>query len=111
MEERALHRGVVSLERRWRVEVVVEGFGPAHPLWGRFVEKADVVRDGRLEWELTQPTNGRGRAGRIEAIVTAVTPDEAVRKLMKAVREVGRSVDRAGTLSWVGLSGRALLAS
>jgi hypothetical protein len=100
---------VVTFERRWHVEVTVDGFGPAHPLWGRFVHAAKPQWDDRLAWNLAESTRSRP-AGRIQATVTAVTPEEAVRRLMKAVREVGQSVDRTRMLSWSGLTGRAQLA-
>src|SRR5947207_4013022 len=84
---------------RWHVEVTVDGFGPNHSLWRRFIDIGARLADDSVQWELTQ----RGQTARIQATVTARTADEAARRLMQLVRQAGRAVDRNAAVSWLGL--------
>lgn len=79
---------------KWQVEVTVEGFGPNHMLWRKLAERANTLTDSTLRWELAQPVDRHGETARIHATVEAETPEAAIRRMMKRVRDIGHHVDR-----------------
>jgi hypothetical protein len=86
----------------WDVEITTEGFGPSDPLWRRFAERADTLRDATLRWDLAKSADARGDAQRVRAIVEAETPEAAIRRVMRRVRDIGQ-----GSIARTGCSGRA----
>jgi hypothetical protein len=73
-------------DERWGVEVSVSGFGPDHPVWPKFAERAMRERGSAVQWLLPQASNRAG-ISRIRAITTAPPADVAIRRVMRAIRE------------------------
>ncbi len=91
----------------WEVEVTVDGFGPNHALWRRFIRHAEALADTSLEWGMAQPADLSRRAAHIRAVVEAESPEAAVRRVMKLVRQVGDSVDRGEQVRWASMTATA----
>ena len=96
---------------KWNVEITVEGFGPNHPLWKKFAERANRLNDATLQWQLGQPADLLGETARVRATVESQTPEAAIRRVMKRVRDIGQQVDREDRVRWEGMTGTAQLAS
>jgi hypothetical protein len=92
----------------WEVEITVEGFGPNHPLWKRFAERANSLSDATLRWDLAEPAEARGDGTGIRATLEAETPEAAIRRVMGRVRDVAQRVDREDRVRWERITGRAM---
>jgi len=91
----------------WEVEVTVDGFGPKHALWRRFMRHAEALADTSLEWGMAQPTDPSRGAPCIRAVIEAESPESAVRRVMRLVRQVGGSVDRGQQVRWASMTATA----
>jgi hypothetical protein len=96
---------------KWEVEITVEGFGPSHPLWNKFAERANRLNDASLEWELEQSADLLGGNASIRATIESDTPEAAIRRVMKRVRDIGEQVDREDLVRWEHVTGKAQLPS
>lgn len=94
-------------EERWGVEIRVAGFGPNHPLWHKFTEQATLRQESSLQWILRDDIDRTGKMPRIRAITQAQSAEAAIRHVMTAIREVGRSVDRYNEVVWADMEGTA----
>ena len=97
----------LSAVTEWEVEITVEGFGPNHPLWKRFAERASSLSDATLRWELAEPADVRGDRAGIRAAIEAETPEAAIRRVMQRVRDIARRVDREDRVRWESMTGKA----
>jgi hypothetical protein len=95
------------VSERWEVEVMVDGFGPKHALWRRFIRHAEALADTSLEWQMAQPEDPAGRTAHIRAVLEAESPGIAVRRVMKLVRQAGDSVDRGEQVPWATMTATA----
>jgi len=96
---------------KWEIEITVEGFSPNHQLWKMFAERASRLNDATLQWELAQPADLRGETAHIRATVESETPEAAIRRVMKRVRDIGQQVDREDRVRWETMTGKAELLS
>jgi hypothetical protein len=94
-------------EERWGVEIRVAGFGPNHPLWHKFTEHATLCRQSSLRWILRDDSDRDDKIPGIRAITQADSAQAAIRLVMTAIREVGRSVDRYNEVVWADMEGTA----
>lgn len=101
VEERLLR------DERWGVEIAVLGFGPNHRLWLRFTEGAMARGESTFQWVFSQTAERTGETPRIRAVARAQSAEAAMKHVMRAIREVGHSIDRYGEVNWTEMEGTA----
>ena len=94
-------------DRPWLVEIDVDGFGPGHRLWSKFIEALIHRDDAGLSWLVPDPGAAGQEGGCLRASVDASTPEAAVRRALAVAGDVGRSVDRFDKVFWAGIRGAA----
>jgi hypothetical protein len=92
---------------KWDVVVTIEEFGPNHRLWKKFAERANALTDTTLRWELAQSTDFGDITVGLRATVEAETPESAIRRVIRRVRDIGQRIDRDDQVRWGSISGTA----
>ena len=82
------------------MEVTVAGFGPDHRLWPRFTEQAMARGEQSFHWMFPDAADRTRHSPQIRAVVPAASAEAAVKRVIRVIREVGRSIDRYGEVAW-----------